>query len=276
MSEKEFSQFSRFIHTSCGIKMPPAKKTMLEGRLQKRLRALGMQSFSEYCEYLFSPEGLKNELVHMIDAVTTNKTDFFREPGCFDYLLEKAVPELINLHVAGIRKMLLIWSAGCSSGEEPYTLAMIFNEFAERYSGFQFSILATDICTKMLQFAQQAIYTEDRLAPVPPELRMKYFMTSKDKTEKKTRIVPELRSKVKFQRVNFTDKEFGIKDHMDVIFCRNVIIYFDKPTQEMLINHFCQHLLPGGYLIIGHSEILNGMNVPLARVSQTVYRKPVQ
>ncbi|MFN3283930.1 MAG: CheR family methyltransferase, partial [Pseudothermotoga sp.] len=276
MSDKDFSRLSEFVHTTCGIKMPPTKKTMLEGRLQKRLRNLGMKSFSEYSEYLFSPEGLQDELIHMIDVVTTNKTDFFREPGCFDYLIKKAVPELVNLHGAGIQKKLIVWSAGCSSGEEPYTLAMILSEFAESYPGFHFSILATDISARMLEFAARAIYPQERIEPVPVELKIKYFMTSRDKNDKRVRIVPELRALVKFRRLNFMDKDFGIKEPMDIIFCRNVIIYFDKTTQERLINRLCQHLIPGGYLVLGHSEILTGMDVPLVRVAQTVYRKSVQ
>jgi len=276
MSDKDFGRFSEFIHTACGIKMPPSKKTMLEGRLQKRLRMLGMLSFSEYCDYLFSAEGMKNELVHMIDVVTTNKTDFFREPGCFDYLTETALPELINTHGSGIRKQLMVWSAGCSSGEEPYTLAMVLSEFAANCPGFHFSILATDISTKMLEFARQAIYPQERTEPVPLPLQKKYLMVSRDKNDKKVRIVPELRALVRFRRVNFMDADFGIREPVDIIFCRNVIIYFDGSTQERLIKRFYQHLTPGGYLVIGHSEILTGMNVPLMRAAQTVYRKPVR
>lgn len=275
MSEGEFLRFSGLIQSFCGIKTPPAKRTMLEGRLRKRLRVLGMQSFKEYCDYLFSPEGQKNEMVHMIDVVTTNKTGFFREPGCFNYLMDKAVPELAGLHGVGIRRRFMIWSAGCSSGEEPYTLAMLFNEYAERNPGFHFSVFATDICTKMLEFAQRAIYPEERTAPVPPELKMKYFMTSRDSADKRVRIVPELRSLVKFKKLNFMEKKYGLKMPMDIIFCRNVMIYFDKATQEMLVQRFCQHLSPDGYLVIGHSEILTGMNVPLVRAVQTIYKKNV-
>ena len=142
-----FRRLSEFIHASCGIKLPPAKKTMLEGRLRKRLRALGMTSFDRYCEYLFSSQGLRSEYIHMIDAVTTNKTDFFREPDHFDYLSQSVLPELVGLHGLGVRKTLNVWSAGCSTGEEPYTLAMVLSEFAEECPGFHFSILATDIST---------------------------------------------------------------------------------------------------------------------------------
>ena len=176
LSEKDFKRLSKFIHSECGIKMPDSKKTMLESRLQKRLRRLRLTSFTEYCDYLFSPQGIENELVHMIDVVTTNKTDFFREPGHFDYLAQKALPELIALHGAGIRKNLMVWSAGCSTGEEPYTLAIVLSEFTERCPGFKFRylILATDISTEVLEKAKHGIYEHERVDPLPPGMKKKY------------------------------------------------------------------------------------------------------
>ena len=154
MSDKEFARLSEFIRESCGIKLPPAKKTMLEGRLRKRLRALSIESFGKYCEFLFSSSGSESEYVHMIDAVTTNKTDFFREPDHFDYLAERVLPELVRLYGFGDRKKLAVWSAPCSTGEEPYTLAMVLSEFAEGRTGFDFTILATDISTAVLEKAR--------------------------------------------------------------------------------------------------------------------------
>lgn len=133
LSEKDFRRLSEFIHNECGIKMPESKKVLLEARLRKRLRILGMHSYSEYCDYLFSPDGARNELIQMIDVVTTNKTDFFREAGHFDYLVRTALPELIRLYGANIRRKYTIWSAGCSTGEEPHTLAMVLNEYSENY-----------------------------------------------------------------------------------------------------------------------------------------------
>ena len=180
MTDKDFYRFSEFIHSRYGIKLPLTKKTMLEGRFRKRLMSLGMDSFSEYCNYVFSPEGIQKELALMVDVVTTNKTDFFREPGCFDYLVQTALPELMNTHGAGIQKGLSLWSAGCSSGEEPYTLSMVLSEFAEGNPGFQFSILATDISLKMLDTAIHAVYGEERVEPVPDELKKKYLMVSKN------------------------------------------------------------------------------------------------
>lgn len=275
MSPKDFKQLSAFIQSELGIKMPDSKKSLLESRLQKRLRSLRMGSFREYCEYLFSPGGLDAELVHMIDLVTTNKTDFFREPQHFNYLLETALPDLVGAGGAGLKKSLVIWSAGCSSGEEPYTLAMVLSEFANRYPGlgFDFSIVATDISTRVLQTAGKGIYHEERISTVPMGLRRKYLLRGRDKSSGLVRIAPELRAQVRFRRLNFMDEDFGFREQLDIIFCRNVVIYFDKETQERLFKKFCDCLGTGRYLCIGLSETLNGFELPLVRVAPSVYRK---
>ncbi len=273
MNIELFNRLSEFIYTESGIKMPLSKKTMLEARLQKRLRTLGVSSFGEYCNYLFSPEGVANELVHMIDVVTTNKTDFFREPQHFEYLVEHALPELINTTGCGMRRPFMIWSAACSSGEEPYTLAMILDQFSMRAPGFHYQVLGTDISTRMLDKAREAIYDEERTHPVPFELRKRYLMKSRDRAMRQVRIVPELRAQVSYRRLNFMAGDFGMREKMDVIFCRNVLIYFDKTTQEKVINRLCNHLRPGGYLFTGHSETLCGMDVPLETVANTVSRR---
>jgi chemotaxis protein methyltransferase CheR len=246
---------------------------MLEARIRKRLNVLKMKSFREYCDYVFSPEGMKNEIVHMIDVVTTNKTDFFRESKHFDYLVQTVLPELVGSLGAGISRRLMLWSAGCSTGEEPYTLAMVLSEFGENYRKFQYSILATDISTKALEEARLGIYSEDRVEPIPLALKRKYLLRSKDRSKGLVRVAPALRKRVEFKRLNFMDKNFGIREQMDIIFCRNVIIYFDRPTQEIILNRLCRHLRDGGYIFMGHSETLSGLNVPLVPVFTTVYRK---
>ncbi|BEH10863.1 MULTISPECIES: CheR family methyltransferase [Geobacter] len=274
MTDREFARFSEFIYDTCGIKMPPVKKTMLEARLQKRLRKLGISSFKDYSEYLFSRTGAETELVHLIDVVTTNKTDFFREPAHFDYLVSQALPELMERTGAGLRKPLSIWSAGCSSGEEPYTLAMVLSEFSEQQN-ISFSILATDICTTVLDKARLAVYDEERIDPVPMALRRKYLLRGKGEQKGLVRVVPPLRHRITFRRLNFMDGDFGMREPMDIIFCRNVVIYFDKTTQERLLNKFYRQLIPGGYLFMGHSETLSGLDVPFVQMASTVYRKPL-
>lgn len=273
MSGRDFRRLGDFIYSECGIKMPDSKKVMLEARLRKRLRALGMRSYSAYCDYIFSPQGAEEEIVHMIDLVTTNKTDFFREPRHFEYLAGTAVPELISTAGAGIRKRLMVWSAGCSTGEEPYTLAMVLSDVAAECRGFQFLVLATDISTRVLDLAKNAVYEEERIAPVPWEMRKKYLLRSRDRSKRLVRIASALRETVKFRRLNFMDGDFGMRAPLDIIFCRNVIIYFDRPTQESLLNRFCGHLIDGGYLFMGHSETLHGLDVPLIQVAPTIYRK---
>jgi chemotaxis protein methyltransferase CheR len=271
MSAKEFSLLSRLVESSCGIRMPDSKRNMLESRLQKRLRGLELRSFKAYFDFLVSPEGRRHELTRMIDAVTTNKTDFFREPVHFRYLTGKVLPEMIG---SGACDAFRAWSAGCSSGEEPYTLAMVLSEYATDNQPFPFSILATDICTTVLEKACRGIYDEEKIAPVPQDLRRKYLLRSMDRSRGVVRIAPELRSLVKFRRLNFMDDAFSLCEPMHIIFCRNVLIYFDRPTQETLLNKFCRHLVPGGYLFLGHSETINGMHVPLIQVDSTIYRKP--
>jgi len=272
LKDREFARFSSFIYDQVGIKMPAAKKTMLEARLQKRLKALGIRTFEEYSEYVFDGVEKSDELIHLIDVVTTNKTDFFREPAHFDYLLKSAVPALIEDREAGYRTPFRIWSAGCSTGEEPYTLTMVLSEFMEACPGFRVSILATDISTAVLEKAKNAIYTEDRVDTIPLQMKRKYLLRSRDRSRGLVRVVPRLRTMVQFRRLNFME-DFGIQEQMDVIFCRNVIIYFDKATQDRLLNRFCRQLVPGGYLFLGHSETLSGLNVPLTPVASTVYRK---
>jgi chemotaxis protein methyltransferase CheR len=276
LSRKEFRLLGEFIQQEAGIKMPPVKKTMLEGRLQKRLRSLGMNSFSEYCNYLFSPEGIKQEVVQMLDVVTTHKTDFFREPVHFKYLTDTIIPELIASNGTGKRRPLGIWSAGCSTGEEPYTLAIVLSEFAERHKGFSFFILATDISVKALDKARLAIYHESKVEPVPHPLRKKYLLRSRDREKRLVRITPELRDIVHFRHLNFMSDDYGMREQMDIIFCRNVLIYFERPTQKRLINNFCRHISPGGYLFLGHSETLSGYDVPLMQSGPNIYRKAEQ
>lgn len=271
MPDRIFGRFSKFIQTELGIKMPETKKTMLQARLQKRLWKLGMTSFDEYCDYLFSHEGMEHELVHMIDVVTTNKTEFFREPKHFEYLVEKVLPELIDRKGLGERFML--WCAGCSTGEEAYSLAMVLDNFAEQVPRFHFLILATDISTKVLQEAKLGIYDQERIEPIPKWMRKKYLLKNREEQKELVRISPQLRASIRFRRLNFMDRNFGLRESMDIIFCRNVIIYFDRPTQEGVLDRICSYLNPGGYLFTGHSETLNGMKLPLVPVAHTVYKQ---
>ena len=274
MSAKDFHRLSQFIHNRCGIKLAPTKKTMLEGRLRRRLRSLRMDNFADYCDYLFSPQGQDAESIHMVDMVTTNKTDFFREPQHFHFLMQKVLPELTReLGWGSPDNPLRVWSAGCSTGEEPYTLAMFLSEFSTTHPGFHFSILGTDISTKVLDLARLAVYEHDAIEPVPLAWRKKYLLRSKNKDKVLVRMAPEVRNLVKFQHLNFMEDSYGLREPQAVVFCRNVLIYFERTTQLTVLRRICRHLLPGGYLFIGHSETMHGLDLPLVQSAPTVYRK---
>jgi chemotaxis protein methyltransferase CheR len=271
LSTADFDKLRALIYNESGISLGADKKTMMEIRLKRRLRSLDIASLGEYCDRVFSKDGIEDELVHLIDVITTNKTDFFREAGHFDYLTSKALPDLVARKGPGRQ---LVWSAGCSTGEEPYTLAMVLSEYAQGCTGFRFNILASDICTAVLAKAAEGIFKADLLRPVPTVLRRKYFMRSRDPESDRHRVVPELRALVEFRRINFMDADFGLAEAPDIIFCRNVIIYFDRATQVRLLQKLARQLAPGGYFFAGHSESFQGMDLPFVGVAPAVYKKP--
>ncbi|MGD0096904.1 MAG: protein-glutamate O-methyltransferase CheR [Terracidiphilus sp.] len=274
ISPRDYARLTKLIYAQAGITLGPEKRTMLEGRIKRRLKALAIDSYCEYSDYLFGPDGRhdgqKDEIAHLIDVVTTNKTDFFREAGHFNLLTEKALPELTGC-LGG--RQFTIWSAGCSSGEEPYTMAIVLSEYALTHPGFRFRILATDISSIVLAKAELGVYTNEIVAPVAPVLRRKYFMRSRKPGSEQVRVVPELRRMIEFRRLNFMDADYGVAEKADAIFCRNVIIYFDRTTQERILHKLSNCLRPGGYIFVGHAETLHDMNLPLVPVAPALYRR---
>ncbi|MFC1523559.1 CheR family methyltransferase [Thermodesulfobacteriota bacterium] len=273
MSDQVFQRFSSFVYKTVGIKMPPVKKTMLQARLSKRVRRLGFADFEEYSRFVFDAGEGNNEMSAMIDIITTNKTDFFREANHFNYLVESALPALGFSSNLRPTRDLRVWSAGCSSGQEPYTLAIVLNEYLSRVPGFGYSITASDICTEVLKKAVLGIYDEDAIDMLPVTLRKKYFLKGRNGQRNLVRIIPKLRQTIRFKRLNFMDDAYGFLEKMDIIFCRNVLIYFDAETQNNVLNRLCDHLHSGGYLFLGHSETLNGFSLPVKQVAPTIYRK---
>jgi chemotaxis protein methyltransferase CheR len=269
ISQRHFKALAALIYDETGIKMPPSKLTMLEGRLRKRVRAMGLASLDAYCAHVLSDGATPQERVHLLNAVTTNKTDFFREPKHFEYLAGTLLPQLVREGHRRIR----CWSAACSTGAEPYTLAMVLDDFAERNGGPDYEILATDLDTDVLATAVKGIYPDEMLAPVPREMRRRYVLAPRDETRRDVRISPALRQKVGFGRLNLMDAHYPIGAPLDMIFCRNVLIYFDKPTQKQVVSRLCANLKPGGTLFLGHSESIAGFDLPLTPVSNTVFRK---
>ena len=270
MSERDFSLLRGFIKEECGINISPSKKVMLTLRLQKRLRALSLDSFRQYIELITTPVGRSREIVSMLNVVSTNKTDFFREPSHFDYLNKEVLPRLMEAKGAGGK--VNIWSAGCSSGEEPYTIAMVMSEFAERNPGLRFGITASDISMNVLRKAVGAVYPDAAAENIPALFRRKYMLRGTGPKKGFHRVAPELRDKVEFRRLNLMDADYGFKKPLHIIFCRNVVIYFDRETQAELFHKFFRLLYPGGYLFLGHSETLEEKYTGFFRAASTVYR----
>jgi chemotaxis protein methyltransferase CheR len=258
------------------FRSPPAKKNMLPTWLQQRIDILGMPSIEEYIDQVLDPDIGSGELTNLIDVVTVTDTDFFHEPSHFEYLAREVLPGLVQTKGAGVRRPLMLWSAGCSSGEEPYTLTMVLSEFAELVPGINFKaqILATDISTQALSKATNAVYEMEKVDDIPIQIKRKYLLKSKDSRRNLVRIVPDLRAMVRFRRLNLMDDQFGLREALDVIFCRDVILYFDRHTQERLLKKFCRHLNPGGFLFVGNSETLNNLKTPLVKIAPTIYRMP--
>ena len=273
LSESDMKKIAAYINENVGIQLPESKRTLVEGRLRRRMRKLGFSSFRTYIDYVFDTRDGADEGLHLIDALTTNKTDFFREPEHFDYLTSIALMNVEKKRMADGRDNLKIWSAGCSSGEEPYTLSIVLSEVAAKMKGIRFEILATDISQTCLQKAHRGIYTEQQIEPISLELRKKYLLRSRRKDDELVQMGPELRSLVKFQSLNLMSDNFNLPHKMDVIFCRNVMIYFNNEIREKLVAKFERQLHDGGYLFVGHSESLNGIETRLQQVAPMVYRK---
>jgi chemotaxis protein methyltransferase CheR len=268
-STHNFNRLTELIHSYSGIKMREAKRLMIAVRLRSRLRALEVADMDSYCDYLFDDGGIETELVHLINAVSTNKTDFFREPAHFDFLRGTILPKL----AAAGRREVKLWSAAASIGAEAYTNAIVLEDFRTRHNGPDYSILATDISTDVLAVAVLGQYAEAMVQPVPVELRNRYLLRSRDPALGLVRIIPALRAKIAWARMNLMDDRYAAGRDMDVIFLRNVLIYFEKAEQTAVLSRLCDHLRPGGYLILGHSESISGVDLPVTHVLNTIFQK---
>jgi chemotaxis protein methyltransferase CheR len=245
---------------------------MLATRLRRRLRALQLDSFDAYCDILMSPQG-PEEIEHLVDLISTNHTGFFREPDHFTFLTDRILPGLVpQLSASGTP--LRVWSAAASSGEEPYTLAIVLAEFFRALPGVSWQIEASDISRRMLEQAEQGIYRLDARHTLAPERLRRYFQRGVGIRAGTCRVKAELRERVRCQRINLFQPEYPVPRDQHVIFCRNVMIYFDPPSRGILVNKLARHLSPGGYLVIGHSESLMGLRHELEPVRQSIFRKP--
>lgn len=266
---EQFEDFREVIAGNLGIKMPPTKRVMLQCRLQRRIRELGLQNFDEYHARFFGdPVQQAEEIEHLLNLATTNKTDFFREAAHFEVLAQEVIPAWRTQRTDGTFR---VWCAGCATGEEAYTLAMVLLEQQVRGT-FKFTIYATDVSTRALETAMRAVYTEEHISPIPGHLQKKYLMRSRDRSEKLVRIVPQVRDCVRYAHLNFLAPDYGLKDTFDVIFFRNVMIYFDRETQQQVVSKMCRNLRIGGHLFISHSETLQGQPLPIKLLGTSFYQ----
>lgn len=269
LSDAEFKKFSELIYQHVGIFMKLEKKELLNARLGKRLRACQLDSFQEYFDLISRPDQQNREFIKFLDSVSTNFTSFFREVSHFEYL-RSILPELLAQKSSG--REFVFWSSASSSGEEPYTLAIFLNEFKLQNPGFRYKIMATDISTRVLAMAANGVYPVEQTTKVPHDILKKYFQKGLGASAGKVKVKDDLRRQVTFQRFNLMD-EFPWHGEMDVIFCRNVMIYFDRMTQEKLIGKFHNCLDKGGYLFIGHSESIASLKHDFVQVEATTYKK---
>jgi chemotaxis protein methyltransferase CheR len=272
LKPKEYEVIRVLVKEQTGINLGLRKKDLVVSRLSKRLRTLGLSDFKQYVAYLSGPEG-PDELVQMINRITTNKTDFFRERHHFDFLGDKLFPELVEMGCDKDKRRVRAWSAGCSSGEEPYSICITAAEFFQDKPGWDFKLLATDLDTSMLQKASARIYEEQILDPVPRNLRMKYFKRIKQGSKVLYEAVELLRNMITFRKFNLMHPTYPLKNPLDFIFCRNVLIYFDQQDKIDIMTKFHSVLKPGGYMFVGHSESLMMVKHLFKSVGPTVYRR---
>lgn len=270
LEEQEFKKIQEFMLNNLGVKLSPIKIVMVNSRLVKRLKASGIYNFPDYINYVFSPEGKRNgELQCMIDELTTHKTEFFREEEHFDLLKNRVLPEFSQRQQFNFK----IWSAGCSTGEEAYTMAMLLNEFKTMHSGFDYSIYATDVSNAVVVKAVNGVYKASNLKGVEQNLIRKYFVDHKDEKDDEVKIIKTLRDKIQFSQLNLVDNYPYAFNTFDVIFCRNTLIYFDDKAKREVVNKLISKIKTGGYIFVGLSETISQYSSDIKQVSPSAYQK---
>lgn len=272
LSDRDFEKVRHIVHELAGISLHEGKRELVVARLGKRIRQLGMKTVGEYLRYV-REQHTQDELVTMLDALSTNLTCFWREAQHFDYVVSAILPRIAARVRQTQDSRIRVWSAGCSTGEEPYGLAMLILQHLENARRYDIRILATDLSTRVLAIARAAVYSAERVKPVPAEIRRKFIAEEPTDFGRQYRVQPEAASLVAFARLNLMDP-WPMRGPLDFIFCRNVMIYFDKATQANLVHRFYDLLRPGGTLLIGHSESLTGIDHKFRYVRPTIYEKP--
>lgn len=259
------------IYRETRINLGDHKRELATARLGKRIRALDLQTIEDYCS-LLRKDSKNGELYHLIDAISTNHTFFFREINHFNFLNQILLPQFADEKIGNSRS-LKVWSCACSTGEEPYSIAITLAEFLKNRPEIHWDLQCSDISTRVLDFASKAIYDQQRLQHVQADWHRRYFQKGEKQMEGYYRIHPNLRKRLRFQRLNLFER-FPWEEKFQIIFCRNVMIYFDRETQEDLVGRLANHLVPGGYLFIGHAESLAGVRHPYEKIKPAIYRLP--
>jgi len=271
LSDREFRMLQQLIYREAGIHLSEAKKALVSGRLGRRVRALGCRDFTAYYEHV-AADGV--ERTAMLDCISTNETRFFREPQQFEFLERSVLPRWRALGDAGrIPKRIRAWSAACSTGEEPYTLAMVLAAHFPAAEGWSVEILASDLSTRVLAAARDGVWPVERSADIPEGLRKAYMLRGVRSEEGHMRAHPSLQSMIEFRRINLNDDDYGINGKFDLLFCRNVLIYFNRESKERVIHRLVRHLSGSGLLFLGHSESLASSSFGMEHAGQTVYRR---
>ncbi len=268
ITDDEFAKISKIVYDHYGIHLTEKKRSLVTGRLQAVLRQKGYSSFSQYLDYLSNHDD--SAMSELVNRISTNHTFFYREYAHFEFMMKKALPEFEEYHKRINSNTIRIWCAAASTGEEPYTLAMHLMEyFGAGYNRWKAGLLATDISEDALNKAVEGVYSADALDKIPSQLRAKYF----EKHNNAFKAKETLRKQVLYRKFNLMTEVFPFKKNFDLISCRNVMIYFDKETKERLVKKLYDQLRPGGYLFIGHSETLNGLNTPFTYVKSAIYQR---
>ena len=266
-TDKDFIFIQNLVSERTGIVLSDIKREMVYGRIARRIRKLSVKDFNEYCSLLKS--GHEQELIEFTNAITTNLTSFFREPHHFEYLKNTLLPEL---KAKKNDNKIRVWSAGCSSGEEPYSIAMTLRDYFPSNSGWDIKILATDLDSNMLESAAKGIYKEERVTGIDKSHLKKWFRKGKGVMNGKVKVCNEIQNMISFKQLNLMH-DWPFKNQFDFMFCRNVVIYFNKETQKELFNRYAEVLVPDASLFIGHSESLHKVTDRFKSLGNTIYRK---
>lgn len=266
-----FRKFQKLVYTETGIWLGPSKTALLCGRLYRRLLTLGIPTLEQYFECVSAPDG-REEFARMIDALTTNETRFFREPRQFDFLVERVIPQWERQAAEGRRsKRIRVWSAGCSSGEEPYSIAMLLAKHLAAENGWDVRLLATDISNRVLEKARKGIYDLERSKDIPKDLLRRFMLRGFNDCQGQMKVQASIQQMVEFRHLNLSQEPYGVQGPYDVILCRNVLIYFDAASKRKVVANLVNHLAAGGFLFVGHAENLASLSQRMRSIESSIY-----